>query len=411
MGMSGPRHLAALALVFFLGAAPIRAVDEDLRQSALQLNEITGTEPIRGQVLSLVEDKPKAKKMLAFAARMAKEKPQPFNRNATLILATVAENLKVIETSEQFYRLYAKQSAKLLSEEGVIVAYAGLIQLFYDNKQFAKSEEACREFLGIEGDESIERLKPVVARRMILAVAKQGEIDRATDILDRLIKDNPENWLNLDLKARVLHEADKTEDAVKVYLDVIDKVKADNRLTKEERDEYVEDYLYALSGLYIDLSQVDKAADALKTLLAKKPDHPTYNNDLGYIWADHDLNLAESEKLVRKALEEDRKLRRKANPDLKPDQDKDSAAYLDSLGWVLYKQKKYKEALTYLLQAIEDEEGRHLEIYDHLGDVYLAMGNKADAISTWKKGLAVVGKSKRDQKRKVDVEKKLKANE
>ena len=46
--------------------------------------------------------------------------------------------------------------------------------------------------------------------------------------------------------------------------------------------------------------------EELQTLLKKKPNNPTYNNDLGYIWADHDMNLEESEKLIRKAIEEER---------------------------------------------------------------------------------------------------------
>ena len=82
------------------------------------------------------------------------------------------------------------------------------------------------------------------------------------------------------------------------------------------------------------------AAADLKALLEKDPDNPGYNNDLGYIWADHDMNLAESEKLIRKALDEDRKQRLKEKPDAKPDEIKDNPSYLDSLGWVLFKEKK-----------------------------------------------------------------------
>ena len=63
--------------------------------------------------------------------------------------------------------------------------------------------------------------------------------------------------------------------------------------------------------VYLDLNQVDKSAEQLKILLDKEPDNPTYNNDLGYIWADHDMNLEEAEKLIRKALDEDRKRRKK----------------------------------------------------------------------------------------------------
>jgi uncharacterized protein HemY len=156
---------------------------------------------------------------------------------------------------------------------------------------------------------------------------------------------------------------------------------------------------------------VDKAAEQLKALLAREPDNATYNNDLGYIWADHDMKLEESERLIRKAIEEDRKARRKANPGLKPELDKDNPAYLDSLGWVLFKQKKYKEAKKYLEEAVQAEQGKHLEIYDHLGDVHKALGEKAAAVKAWKEGLKVAGTSARDKQRKAEVEKKLKAGE
>jgi tetratricopeptide (TPR) repeat protein len=165
-----------------------------------------------------------------------------------------------------------------------------------------------------------------------------------------------------------------------------------------------------MSNVYVELGRIDKAAEQLKMLLAKNPDSPRYNNDLGYIWADHDTDLEEAEKLIRKAIEEDRK-QRKAGGDLKPEEDKDSAAYLDSLGWVLFKQKKYAEAKKWLLEATKGDEGDNIEIYDHLADVYMALGEKAQALETWKKALTLETSSLREQHRKADVEKKLKANE
>src|SRR5262249_33054485 len=134
----------------------------------------------------------------------------------------------------------------------------------------------------------------------------------------------------------------------------------------------------------------------------------SYNNDLGYIWADHDLKLDESEKLIRKAIEDDKKQQQDDDPELKPEKIKANPAYLDSLGWVLFKQKKYKEALPPLEDAVKEPEGQHIEIFDHLGDVQMALGNKTAAVDAWKKGLDYVGTSKREQERKVIVEKKLK---
>ena len=80
------------------------------------------------------------------------------------------------------------------------------------------------------------------------------------------------------------------------------------------------------------------------------------------------MNLEESEKLIREALDLDKKAKEKLKEEGKIDEVKENAAYLDSLGWVLFKQKKYKEALEPLKKAAADEDdGNHLEIWDHLG--------------------------------------------
>ncbi|HZY87238.1 MAG TPA: tetratricopeptide repeat protein [Gemmataceae bacterium] len=401
--------VVALAAAALAGSA--RAADDAaLRKKALGLNEITGKQALQGQVLAMLEDPTETRKLLKVAAGMAKEKPQPFNLNATIVLAALAEDLKDVDTSAAFYKLHAEQGLKLLSGRALSTAYAGLIQLYFENKKYDEAEKACREFLGIKGDESIERLKPTIIRSLVLTLVKKGDAKEANRILDALLKDLPDNWLNLALRAQVYQETGQAEDAAKAYLDVIEKVKNDKRLDKDEdRDYFVDKYRYALSGVYVDLNQIDKAAEQLKALLKREPDNSTYNNDLGYIWADHDMNLDESERLIRKAIEEDRKERRKASPDLK--QEKDNPAYLDSLGWVLFKQKKYKEAKKYLEEAVQAEQGKHLEIYDHLGEVHKALGEKAAAVKAWKAGLKVAGTTPRDKQRKAEVEKKLKANE
>jgi tetratricopeptide (TPR) repeat protein len=385
--------------------------EEALRQKALALNDITGALPLDGKLQELADDPAGTKKLLTVATRMAKGKQQPFNRNATLLLAVAAEHLKEVDTSALFYRLNAVQSLKLLSERSLAQAYVGLILMYADNKRFADSEKVCKEFLALDGgeDEAIERLKPLVKRRMILSIAKQGSTQKALEMIGLLQKEDPTSWRTLALKAEVLKGADKLEDAAKAYLDTIARVKKDGDLEKDEKAELIADYRYVLSGLYVDADKVDRAAEQLKLLLAVEPDNPTYLNDLGYIWADRGMNLAESEKLIRRAIEEERKLRKKAG--LKGDDDKDNAAYLDSLGWVLFKQGKAKEAKPHLLQAVKDKEGQHTEILDHLAEIHMALGEKTEAIAVWKKAAEAATDSKRDQKRKAEVLKKLKAKE
>jgi tetratricopeptide (TPR) repeat protein len=425
-----------LAVLAYLTAmrAGAEERDSELRRQALKLNEITGKSALEGEKARLLKDKAAAKKLTVEAARMAAEKPQPFTYNATALLGSVAFRVKNYRAAETFYRLHLEQAKKLRSVQGLIDSYSGLIDTAYGGRHYAQTEKLCIEVTRCQpileslqaletdrekaADKELKGLKSFISRVLkvqIMAVARQGDADRAVELIDNLLKDQNDGWLALDLKGLVYRLADKNKEALKVYEEEMQRIKDDNDLKKKDQQELIEDVRYSLSGVLIELKQIDKAAEHLKALLEKHPDNPTYNNDLGYIWADHDMNLVEAEKLIRKAIEDDRKQRQKADPDAKPGQVKDRGAYLDSLGWVLYKQKKYADAKVHLQEAvrqtIEEDEDESIEIYDHLGDVLLALGEKKEAVAAWKKGVEAAGDSKRERKRKEEVEKKIAANQ
>ena len=128
------------------------------------------------------------------------------------------------------------------------------------------------------------------------------------------------------------------------------------------------------------------------------------HNDLGYQLADRGRKLDEAERLVRRALELDRAQKSDSLED-----EGENAAYLDSLGWVLFKNKKYDEAYKYLKKASEDkDEGAHIEIWDHLADCLVAMGKKKEAVEVWTKALRFEDVSKRDTERRKKVTEKMK---
>jgi tetratricopeptide (TPR) repeat protein len=401
--------LAALVLGL-AGQAPAADDEAALRDKILALNNFTGSDPMDGQVRVLVKDAAGTKKLLPLAVKLVQEKDPPVNYNAAIILARAAQELKDSEAAEKLYRFCTDQATKLESGKKMVEAFGGLIDLYYVSEKYDKAVKVCKEFMDIGGNDTVARLKPFVLKRMIQALAKQGKHDDALKRVEELVRVEEEDkgWWALQLKAWVLREAEKLSDSAKTYELVLERLQADKMLKNEDKADFIRDNRYMLSNVYIDLNKIDKAAEQLQALLKEKPDDPTYNNDLGYIWADHDMNLDEAEKLIRKAIEEDKK-KRKASPEYNADEDKDNAAYLDSLGWVLFKKKDYKEAKKYLLEAVKDkDDGQHIDIYDHLGDVHKALGEKDAAIAAYKKGVEVTGSSKREQKTKETVEKKLK---
>ena len=101
-------------------------------------------------------------------------------------------------------------------------------------------------------------------------------------------------------------------------------------------------------------------------------------NYLGYMWVERNENLEEAGKLIRRALE------------MEPG----NGAYLDSLGWLYFRQSKYEEALTELLRAAEALPESDAVVFEHIGDTYEKLGRQAEAVLYWQKGLQLDPESK-----------------
>ncbi len=91
------------------------------------------------------------------------------------------------------------------------------------------------------------------------------------------------------------------------------------------------------------------------------------------MWAEKGIRLEEAHEAISKAVA------------LEPE----SAAYLDSMGWVLYKMNRPQEALPQLQKAIQLSEDPDPTLFDHLGDVYAALKEKAKAREAWAKSLSL----------------------
>ena len=137
-----------------------------------------------------------------------------------------------------------------------------------------------------------------------------------------------------------------------------------------------------------------RGEEILEKFLAENPDDIGVNNDLGYLYADQGKNLEKARKMIEKAVE--------AEPE--------NAAYLDSMGWVLFKLGEFKEAITWLKKATDLETGNDATIWEHLGDCYGATKDTAEATKAWEKALKLVNEESHPDKELIKrVEEKLKA--
>ena len=175
-----------------------------------------------------------------------------------------------------------------------------------------------------------------------------------------------------------------------------------------------------------------RAEEQLQIVLKADPDNATANNDLGYLWADQGKRLVEAEQMIRRAIELDRRQRQgiaapalpgepAAPPPITPVAAtsgepgsaavEDNAAYVDSLGWVLYRCGKIEQARKELERAANLPDGDDPVIWDHLGDVYQGLAMPADARRAWEHALRLFDQGPRriEEDRYRDLQRKIKA--
>jgi tetratricopeptide (TPR) repeat protein len=111
----------------------------------------------------------------------------------------------------------------------------------------------------------------------------------------------------------------------------------------------------------------------LRKSLELNPGFAPAQNYLGYLWAERGENLVEALELISSAV--------RSEPT--------NAAYLDSLGWVLFRLNRVEDALTQILKAIQHIEEPDATVYEHLGDIQERLGRRDDAVAAWRKAFEI----------------------
>ncbi len=128
--------------------------------------------------------------------------------------------------------------------------------------------------------------------------------------------------------------------------------------------------LYFIALLWTDVNP-HRHEQVLQEILQLDPQFAPANNDLGYAWADMGKNLDRAENLVRIAVA--------AAPD--------NQSYLDSMGWVEYKQGRFEAAKEYLLRALGSADLPDPLVLDHVADTLYRLRFPLQAGLFWNRSL------------------------
>lgn len=322
----------------------------------------------KAMIAALREDGALAKDLVRAAYRRI-EPQQALQLDTIQLLAALADRFDLPLEAERYYR-QALQTAGASAEP---ILYGGLLRVLWKSRKYDDVLRVCQEGLNYAKATNHVLFHADLAK----AQARLGRHEEALRSAERAVTlagDKERLTLRL-LRVRILTQAERYPQAEQESLALL---KEHPQLGDAMEIRYV------LSNVYNAWKKLGPCEEQLERILKIDPANATANNDLGYIWADQGKNLEQAEAMIRSALEQDR-LQRKRLPGGAAL--KDNAAYVDSLGWVLFRRGRIAEARRELERASQLPDGDDPVIWDHLGDVYERLQLKSQARSAWEKAL------------------------
>jgi tetratricopeptide (TPR) repeat protein len=246
------------------------------------------------------------------------------------------------------------------------------IRHFPDNLEMRYLKASLHEKLGqpalaLQTLDATATNSPATAESAVRVALIQLKIDRpaAMSTLEEANRRMPDKPAILYPLAALLLAENRYDEAATLFTRTLSLMKASGQQVGEN--------LYFSCGAACERAgRLKEAEQAFLECIENYPTHHESLNYLAYTWAEQGTNLDQAAEFATRAVV--------AEPD--------NPAYLDTLGWIYYRQKKYPEALDQMESAFilcSDDP----TIADHLGDVYMALGRQDDAVTQWSRSFVL----------------------
>ena len=195
--------------------------------------------------------------------------------------------------------------------------------------------------------------------------------EEAVSVLDRARKEVPPSFRIEYLSGVARSQLKRFDQALEAY-------SAAEKLGSTNQPPLTDHRFYFQVGALLERKGDEtKSIEYLEKALELKPDYDDALNHLGYMWAEKGKNLPKARAMIEQAL--------KAEPE--------NPAYMDSMGWVLFKLGKHSEALDWLLKARQRMTEPDATVLDHVGDAAAACARWDLAREAWAASLKVEASS------------------
>ena len=297
---------------------------------------------------------------------------QPENIQFWKNYSELASNLKIFDKAiDGFNNL-----ARLSNDDPIIKERLGI--LYFENNQFAESDSIFsllynngeispgilyyktrmaiieQDFDSAEffSSKQIELFPSEISgyTNLALCYINLSNSDDAISILIRAKNKFPNNFSINYMLGSTYNSQKKFQLAIESLNSAL-KIDPDSRSTK-----------HLLANAYNSMNQWPSSENLYKELIrSDKMDAQALNN-YSYTLAERGLKLKEALNMSQRAIQ----------------LDPDNSAYLDTIGWIFYKLKKYNKAIDYIQKSISLDPN-NIVVLEHLGDAYMKINKIEEA--------------------------------
>lgn len=137
-----------------------------------------------------------------------------------------------------------------------------------------------------------------------------------------------------------------------------------------EQDSNNVDVLINLANIFSNKENFTKSDFYYEKALTIDSTDALINNNFAFSLANRKKDLDKAVKMSKIAIEKE----------------PNNSAFLDTYGWILFKQGKYKEAALYLEEATNKNDVT-AEVFEHLGDIYIELNRYEEALDAYEDAL------------------------
>ena len=299
----------------------------------------------------------------------------PVENKVSLMRQVVADSEDTGGDSTEVLNIFGKILSQPQETSDIAEMYAAYMTL----KRMPQDtiSKALENVLAISPDNSAARFQ------LLQIVWSEQDYDRVVELSRQGLDYNPDEMVFYYFLGLAYIQKDDDDSALDVFRRGV------SQIDDQSSPALVSDFYSIMGDILHDKGYADEAYAAYDSCLQWKDDNLACLNNYAYYLSVEGKQLEKAAQMSYRTVQ--------AEPD--------NSTFLDTYAWILFRQKKYADALQYIDMAVDNDTTGSAVIIEHAGDIHAVNGDIEGALKYWNEALEAGSANGKAIRRKIKEKK------